>query len=113
VIWVAKVMLLSSETLGNGDDMLGRLLMANFLRLLGDEDRHPQTICLLNSGVRLACEGHPCLEHMRRLQRLGTQVLICRTCLEYLDLADKVAVGQVSNMHDIQGRLLACDTLTL
>jgi len=110
---LANVILLSSEALGRGDDTLGKLLMGNFLRLLGEEGRQPDTICLLNSGVRLACEGHPCLEHMRRLQDLGTRVLICRTCLEYLDLEDKVEVGQISNMHDIQSCLLEGDPLTL
>jgi hypothetical protein len=83
--------------------------MANFLRLLGEEGRRSDTICLLNSGVRLACEGQPCLEHMRRLQNLGTRVPICRTCLEYLDLEDKVEVGEISNKQC----LLAGGALTL
>ena len=53
-----KVVLLSSETLGRGDDRLGGPLMANFLCLLGEGDRYPAVICLLNSGVTaILCLG--------------------------------------------------------
>ena len=108
-----KVVLLSSEKLGLGDDKLGGLLMANFLRLLGEDDRHPAMICLLNSGVNLVTGGHVCLDHMRRLESLGTTILICKTCLEYMDLEDKVAVGKVSNMKEIQSQLIQGDAMTL
>ncbi len=108
-----KVLLLSSETMGRGDDTLGGMLMANFLRLLSESDRRPALMCLVNSGVRLVTRGHVCLDHMRRIEVLGTTILICRTCLEYYDLENKVAAGTVSNMREIQSHLLQGDTLTL
>jgi len=42
-----KVLLLSSETMGQGDDTLGGMLMANFLRVLGESDRRTALICLV------------------------------------------------------------------
>ena len=108
-----KVILLASDSMGRGDEQLGRLLMANFLRLLGEEDRRPETICCVNSGVNLVLRGSQCLEHLRNLESYGTTILICRTCLEYFDVEDQVAIGKISNMHEIQGHLLAGDVLAL
>jgi selenium metabolism protein YedF len=108
-----KVILLGSDSMGRGDDQLGKLLMANFLRLLGEDGKQPGFICLVNSGVRLATQGNLCIEHVKKLDSLGTTVLICRTCLEYLDIEDQVAVGKVSNMMEIQATLLAGEVLSL
>lgn len=108
-----KVVMLSADSLGKGDEALGKMLMANFLRLLGEGGRHPEVICLLNSGVRLATDGNLCIAHMKRLSELGTMILICRTCLEFFGLEDQVATGKVSTMHEIQAYLLMGDTLSL
>ncbi len=51
----SKVFLIQSEGLGRGDDKLGTLLMANFLRLLGENKDKPSTLVFWNDGVRLAC----------------------------------------------------------
>lgn len=93
-----KVFLIQSEGLGRGDDELGKLLMANFLRLLGESKDKPATLVFWNAGVRLACEGSPVLEHLKRLQEQGVEVLACTTCLEYFDLVDKIKVGKPTTM---------------
>lgn len=67
----AKVFLVTSESIGRGDDQLGKLLMANFLRLLGESSLKPATMVFLNSGVRLVCEGSNALEHARKLEEQG------------------------------------------
>jgi hypothetical protein len=53
----SKVFLIQSEGLGRGEDRLGGLLMANFLRLLGESKDKPGTMVFWNTGVRLVCEG--------------------------------------------------------
>jgi tRNA 2-thiouridine synthesizing protein A len=60
---------------------------------------------LLNTGVYLAVEGSPVLEQMRTLADAGTEILVCGTCLNYYKLMEKLAVGTVSNMADINSRL--------
>ena len=55
----SKIFLIQSEGLGRGDEQLGLMLMANFLRLLGDSQEKPSTLVFWNAGVKLACEGSP------------------------------------------------------
>ena len=94
----SKVMLIQPEGLGRGDDLLGLILMANFLRLLGDSEDKPHTMVFWNTGVRLVCEGSKVLEHIKRIENQGVEILACTTCLEYFDLTDKLAVGEQTNM---------------
>jgi hypothetical protein len=61
----SKVLFITSSVMGRGDDQLGELLMANFLRLLGESQEKPATMVFLNSGVRLVCEGSSFLGHGR------------------------------------------------
>jgi selenium metabolism protein YedF len=93
-----KVMFIQGESLGRGDDRLGLLLMANFLRLLGESDKKPDTLIFWNSGVRLVCEGSQVLEHLKRLEKQGVELLACTTCLEYFDLQEKLVVGKPTTM---------------
>jgi selenium metabolism protein YedF len=94
----AKVILLQSEGLGRGNDVLGAMLMANFLRLLGESQEKPETLVFWNSGVRLLCEGSQVLEHVKRLEGQGVEILACTTCLEYLELVEKLKAGRPTTM---------------
>ena len=93
-----KNFLIQSEGLGRGEDKLGGLLMANFLRLLGESSEKPESLVFWNTGVRLVCEGSKVLDHLRRLEEQGVTILACTTCLEYFDLVDKVQVGKPTTM---------------
>jgi selenium metabolism protein YedF len=102
----AKTILVQSEGLGWGDDQLGMLLMANFLRLLGESEDKPGSLIFWNTGVRLVCEGSRVLDHLRRLDEQGVDILACTTCLEYFNLMDKLVVGRPTSMlNSIQSML--------
>jgi len=94
----SKVILIQSERLGKGDDQLGTMLMANFLRLLGESKEKPETLVFWNTGVRLVCEDSYVLGHLKRLEDQGVEILVCTTCLEYFDLVDKLKVGKPTTM---------------
>ena len=94
----SKVFLIQSEGLGKGDDPLGTMLMANFLRLLGESKEKPETLIFWNTGVRLVCEDSYALGHLKRLEDQGVEILACTTCLEYFDLVDKLKVGKPTTM---------------
>jgi selenium metabolism protein YedF len=95
---MGKVILVQGDTLGRGDETVGTLLMANFLRLLGSSDKKPEKLILWNTGVRLVCEGSRVLEYIKELEQKGVEILACTTCLEYFDLKDKQLVGKPSTM---------------
>ena len=95
---MTKTILIQSDVLGRGNDELGQLLMANFLRLLGESKEKPSALIFWNTGVRLVSEGSWALEHLKALENQGVDILACRTCLEYFELTDKVKVGKPTNM---------------
>jgi selenium metabolism protein YedF len=109
----SKVILIQSEVLGRGDDELGRLLMASFLRLLGESQEKPATLVFWNTGVRLVCDGSWALGHLKTLEEQGVGILACTTCLEYFDLTDKLKVGQPTTMVRSVQSMLSSDTVCL
>ena len=94
----SKHILIQSEGLGTGDERLGRLLMANFLRLLAEGEDKPKAIIFWNAGVKLVCAGSQVLDHIKRLENSGVEILACTTCLEYFNLMDKLSVGKPTTM---------------
>ena len=108
-----KVILIQSEGLGRGDDSLGEMLMANFLRLLGESEKKPGSIVLWNAGARLACQGSKVIEHLKRLVQQGVEISVCTTCLEYFDLTDQLLVGKPTTMVKSIESILTHDIVTL
>ncbi|MFC2042328.1 sulfurtransferase-like selenium metabolism protein YedF [Chloroflexota bacterium] len=109
----SKVFLITSDVLGRGEDELGELLIANFLRLLGESPEKPTTMIFLNSGVRLVCEGSSFLGHVEKLEEQGVEMLVCTTCLEYFDLTDKLKVGKPTTMAKSIQSMMTADVVTL
>ena len=95
---------ITTNSLGQGSPDLGEVLMKSLMVTLS-EQQPPQALLLLNTGVYLAVEGSPVLEQMQRIAGQGTEILVCGTCLNYYKLKEKLAVGVISNMYDINTRL--------
>lgn len=96
------VVFIASSLLGQGDDKLGAILMEGFIRSLVEHEPPPDKILFMNSGVVLAVDGSPVLDALGELEDKGCEILVCGTCLEFFDLKDKLSVGVVSNMYEIQ-----------
>lgn len=109
----SKVILIQSEVMGRGDDELGKLLMDNFLRLLGESQEKPAALIFTNAGVRLVCEGSWALEHLKELEKQGVAILACTTCLEFFKLTDKLRAGKPTTMVDSIQSMLSSDTICL
>ncbi|MGE4292582.1 MAG: sulfurtransferase-like selenium metabolism protein YedF [Desulfovibrio sp.] len=95
------VAFITTEYLGSGDDELGSKLMLNFLATLPELGASLWRIVLVNGGVRLACEGHPCLEKLQALADAGVSILVCGTCLDFFGLLADKRVGETTNMLDV------------
>ena len=108
-----KIFLIQSEGLGRGDEQLGSMLMANFLRLLGESEDKPSGMIFWNTGVRLACEGSPVLNRLKQLEEQGVKLLACTTCLEHFELTDKLVVGKPTNMMKSIQSMLDSDVVSL
>ena len=106
------VLFIGSDVLGRGDDhQLGSLLMQKFLHTLAGLTSRPETILLVNNGVKLVIKGSLTAEALSRLENQGIEIRACGTCLSYFQLTDKVAVGQVSDMYTIADTLLRAEKI--
>ena len=109
----SKTFLIQSEGLGRGDDQLGIMLMANFLRLLGESQDKPAALVFWNGGVKLACEGSHVLDYLEKLEKQGVEILACTTCLEFFELVDKLKVGKPTTMVKSIQSMLNSDMVCL
>jgi selenium metabolism protein YedF len=100
------VLVIASDTVGSGSDELGGILMRAFMPTLLEIEPRPDTIILMNNGVKLVVSDSPVLEDLQALVDEGVEILVCGTCLNYFDLTDKVAAGEISNAYTIAETLL-------
>ncbi|MGB6127615.1 MAG: sulfurtransferase-like selenium metabolism protein YedF [Psychrilyobacter sp.] len=105
------VIAISSDKMGEGIDELGDVLMKGFIYTLTEMDTMPTTVLFYNGGAKLTVEGAPTLEDIKTLEGMGIEILTCGTCLNYYNLGDKLAVGEVTNMYTIMERLQGADKL--
>lgn len=95
------VILVSSDKLGSGDDKLGTMLMKSYLYALSESNKLPTDILFLNSGVKLTIEGSDSLQSLNKLKERGVNILSCGTCLDFYEIKDKLAIGEITNMYTI------------
>jgi selenium metabolism protein YedF len=95
------VIVLSSDKMGAGDDKLGYILMDSFVKALKDLDEMPEKIVFYNSGIKLACAGSHVIDTLKDLERMGVELLLCATCVNFFSLQSSVEAGTLSNMYSI------------
>jgi intracellular sulfur oxidation DsrE/DsrF family protein len=97
----STVILVTNDGMGKGDLPLQHRLLRTYLGLLDEHRLLPAVICFYTEGVKLVVEGSPLLEELKALEAKGVHLIICNTCLNHYDLADRVQVGVVGGMTDI------------
>ena len=94
-----------TEVMGRGSDELGRTLMKGFLFAVSQLPQLPRTMLFYNGGARLTTEGSASLEDLKNMEAQGVEILTCGTCLNHYGLAERLAVGSVTNMYTIVEKL--------
>jgi selenium metabolism protein YedF len=94
------------ETVGRGSEELGAILMRSFLLTLKELNPLPWRIIFINNGVKLAVDGSPYIVALNDLIAIGAEILSCGTCLDYYRIKDKLMVGRISNMYEIESSFL-------
>lgn len=95
------VIYINSATMGDGDDKLGANLMGVYLDTLSNFAHDISHIILVNSAVKLACQGSEVIEQLQNLAGTGTSILSCGTCLNFFEIKEQLEAGVVSNMFEI------------
>lgn len=101
----STVYLITSDQVGQGSPDLGQVLMKSLMVTLDEAGPLPQALLFLNTGVMLSCKGSPVLEQLQSLSVKGVDLISCGTCLNYYNLKDKLEVGRVSTMLDINNAM--------
>lgn len=106
-----KIVVVSSDRMGSGNDELGKVLMKGFLFAVSQLDELPGTILFYNGGATLTAEGSDSLEDLKGMEAQGVEIQTCGTCLDYYGLKEKLAVGTVTNMYSIVEKMAAADVV--
>jgi selenium metabolism protein YedF len=95
------LVLVTSDTLGSGDDALGGKLMISYLKTIEEIGNDLWQLIFVNGGVKLTTESSPVLPELQEYATSGVIVLACSTCLEHFNLTALKRVGGTTNMLDI------------
>jgi selenium metabolism protein YedF len=95
------VLLFTRNGFGQAPEELQQQLASKFLSLILQSGQLPAKILFYTDGVKLACQGSPVVEQLRAMDNQGVELVLCKTCLDYFNLTDQVAVGIVGGMPDI------------
>ena len=105
------VVVINTQTMGVGNDELGKNLMKAFIFALTKQVKLPDTILFYNGGAFLTCEGSDSLEDLKNMENAGVTILTCGTCLNFYGITDRLQVGNVTNMYEIVERQNKADLI--
>lgn len=108
-----KVILVSSDQLGAGDQALGENILETFFTLLKNKDDKPVAIFCMNRGVFTLTDQSLISVHLKELQDQGVPILACKTCVDYYQISDQLTVGEVSGMAKFIELASEYDVLTI
>lgn len=110
----STVVLVTRAGMGEADPELQTKLIKTWLKVVEANGHLPEVVCFYADGVKLAVNGSPVLEELRRWEAVGVHLVLCKTCLDHFGLTDEVAAGVVGGMGDIvAAQLGAAKVVTL
>jgi intracellular sulfur oxidation DsrE/DsrF family protein len=97
----STAIMVTTNGMSHADSELSKTLLSNYLKLIDEEDLIPNCILFYGEGVKTVAENSPFLEVLSILEQKGVNLIICKTCLNYYGLLEKVKVGKIGTMTDI------------
>ncbi len=97
----ATVIVVNNDGIGTVEEPLRHKLIELYLKMMIENELYPGAICFYASGVKLVVDGSPVLDLLKTLESKGVHLISCLTCLQYLNLKERVAVGIQGGMSDI------------
>lgn len=97
----STVVLIARAGMGDADPALQEKLIQTWLKVVEANGHLPEVVCFYADGVKLALDGSPVIEELKRWEAVGVHLVLCKTCLDHFEALDQVAVGVVGGMGDI------------
>jgi len=97
----STAIVISNNGMSHADPELSKVLLNNYLKLLEEENMIPNAILFYGEGVKTVVENSPFLDDLLVLEKRGVNLIVCKTCLNFYSLLDKVKIGKIGTMADI------------
>lgn len=97
---VQPVLLLTSNKIGADSSGLGSQLMNEYFKAIAEEAA-PTTLVLMNEAVKMAQNDSPMFNLLKKLEKIGTQILICELSVKHFDCLNKIGIGNLSTITEI------------
>lgn len=94
-----RVLLLNSNTVGQGNSELGEKLMVSFLNQIVLNKTKIDAVFCVNSGVLLTTSNLNTIPLLKIIEKQGAVISSCGTCLDFYKLTDKLSIGEVGSMN--------------
>jgi selenium metabolism protein YedF len=104
------VVVIGGDTMGRGDEALGRILVKSFIYSLTVLEPQPECIIFFNSGVLLPT-GDSAAADLKTLESHGAEILACGACCNHFGVADKLRAGRITDMSTIMERMAKAERL--
>jgi len=105
-----KVILLTGESVGYGDSVIGYEVLATALEVLvRRKEGLPAAIVCINTAVNIVAEDSPMVPRLKILEERGVEIIAGRYCVNEMGLTNKTAVGKVKPLTEIIDFLLRSD----
>lgn len=101
------------DTLGSGDEKLGKLLLKSYLYALLEAASLPKSILFVNSGVFVTTKESEVIDILKELEVRGVEIISCGTCLDFYGLKEELRVGKITNMYEIVEKTINIRTFSL
>jgi selenium metabolism protein YedF len=108
-----KVILVSSDKLGEGDAQLGESVLETFFTILKQREELPHAVFCMNRGVFTLTDESFVSVHLKELANKGVSIFACKTCVDHYELEDKLSIGTISSMAHFIELAAQYDVLTI
>ncbi len=98
---ISTAIVFASDVMGKGDNSLGTTLIDAFCHTLIEIRPIPEVMIFYNKGVFLTVKGSSVIDVLQQFEKQGVRMLVCGSCLNFYNLGDRLAVGNISNMFEI------------
>lgn len=97
----SHIVVIDSDQMGGGNEQLGRTLLKGFIYALSEQEILPKQLIMYNGGVKLAIAQGDSFEDFKKLEAAGVKIYLCGACVDFYQLSEQVAVGEITNMYHI------------